>query len=392
MKTKNKTAPKRVNAPRVKVPVSTQFKLWLRAGGRCQFDGCNRPVYVDGLTLRECNLANVAHIVADSVDGPRGQDPLPRAERNHIENLMLMCLDHHHLVDDPKYAAEYPKEVLQQWKLNHESRVENLLSQGPSRKTTVIQLLARIGSEAPVITALDMLSAIRPDYPRDREGICIDLTAVPEGGSDYWQSCKKIIRQRLSCLHSHQTFQPAHEHVSVFALAPIPLLMCLGRELGNKIPAALFQRHRDDGTWVWKDGGEPITFDVSRRVRGSTPNRVALVLSLSGVIAETDLPECVRSEMSIYEVTPVNVPPNPNLVRTRADLEEFRLAFHRAISLIKAENPEIEDIFVFPAVPSPIAVLCGRELLEKAHPTMVVFDFRKNEKRFVETLRINDGT
>lgn len=48
-------------------PDPSEFTLRMlcaNAAGRCQFEGCNKPVFFDGLTLREFNKSNVAHIVS----------------------------------------------------------------------------------------------------------------------------------------------------------------------------------------------------------------------------------------------------------------------------------------------------------------------------------------
>ena len=48
--------------------------LIARAGGRCQFKNWNRNIFLDKLTLTGANNSNVAHIVASSPNGPRGNE------------------------------------------------------------------------------------------------------------------------------------------------------------------------------------------------------------------------------------------------------------------------------------------------------------------------------
>ncbi len=61
---------KRVGRPAI--PETTQRELWARSAGRCEFRGCNKLLYKDGLTQKRSNLAIVSHIVSYSPDGPRG--------------------------------------------------------------------------------------------------------------------------------------------------------------------------------------------------------------------------------------------------------------------------------------------------------------------------------
>lgn len=50
----------------------TRMLLFVRAGGRCEFDGCSRYLIEHPVTLTEGNFAQVAHIVAFRIAGPRG--------------------------------------------------------------------------------------------------------------------------------------------------------------------------------------------------------------------------------------------------------------------------------------------------------------------------------
>ena len=74
--------------------------LFVRAGGRCEFDGCNEYLLAHPLTLTPGNFAQMAHIVAFREQGPRGKSPLRSAYINDVGNLMLLCAQCHKLIDD----------------------------------------------------------------------------------------------------------------------------------------------------------------------------------------------------------------------------------------------------------------------------------------------------
>lgn len=67
------------------------------------------------------SLSEVAHIVARSGDGPRGDYALPLDERDRYENLILLCERHHTEID--AQVATYPVERLRQMKYDHESLI-----------------------------------------------------------------------------------------------------------------------------------------------------------------------------------------------------------------------------------------------------------------------------
>ncbi len=94
------------------------------SGGRCQFKGCNEKLFIESLTNEELNHSNIAHIVASSPNGPRGSDKSHELS-NNLENLMLLCREHHKLVDD--YPEKYPSELLISMKKEQEENVSRLL-------------------------------------------------------------------------------------------------------------------------------------------------------------------------------------------------------------------------------------------------------------------------
>ena len=57
-------------------------ELWARAAGRCQFDGCNRPVFKSPVTQEPVNISEKAHIYSFSKIGPRGWGPFV-TNKNH---------------------------------------------------------------------------------------------------------------------------------------------------------------------------------------------------------------------------------------------------------------------------------------------------------------------
>lgn len=113
---------------------------------------------------------------------------------------------------------------------------------------------------------------------------------------------------------------------------------------------------------------------------------MALLLGLSGAIATEDLPEGLRDSGSIYEVSLESRVPAPTFLNQRVDLEAFRTVFQEVMGMIVADHGLIPLIELFPAVPAPIAVLCGRERLPKAHPGFRVHD--RIQGRYIYQLEV----
>jgi hypothetical protein len=247
---------------------------------------------------------------------------------------------------------------------------------------------APIGGETVAIPFDQVVEATSPRYPRSRDGVVIDLTQIADEGRTFTEAAAQTILRRV-----RRVFEPGGEieksqHISLFALGPIPLLVFLGRQLSNKVPSDLYQRHRDTEDWTWKTTGKPVRYVLRKLRSGQTGNAVALVLSLSGGIRLTDLPGVVRQDSSVYELTLDGPTPKPTFLRLRQDLENFRSAYQEALGTIVRDHGLLKTIDLFPAVPAPVAVLCGRELLPKVHPGLRVFDYDKRKGGFTFQLEV----
>jgi len=362
----------------------TIIKLFVEAGGRCSFNGCNKYLLKDKLTLREYNASNIAHIVARSKNGPRGNDKLSLKDRNNIENLMLTCRDHHKLIDDAKLVDKYPVSLLKKYRKEHEERILRLTGLSPERKSKVIVFKYNIGKEPVKIDNEDVYESIHPYYPMERY-LEFDCTTGDIGTKNYYESIAKDIKNKVSAAFSSEEIK----HVSVFALAPIPLLAYLGHCLSNKVKTELYQRHRTTPeTWKWpkKQGESQFEF---KKIKNAKNKEVALIIELSGSIGLSDLPKKIAGNSNVYRISLKQETPTPTFLKSKKTLNNFKNIYQLAIRTINKEKKP-KTIYLFPAVPAPIAVLCGKELLKKIDPDILIFDNNKQKGGFYPVLKINN--
>jgi hypothetical protein len=109
-----------------KISDKTVLRLFAAASGRCERPECQTGWLWHELPNGDAvRLGEVAHIVAASDDGPRGDSAVSTAELVSVDNLILLCPTCHTIVDGA--PDEYPTERLKQWKSEHESRVRAIL-------------------------------------------------------------------------------------------------------------------------------------------------------------------------------------------------------------------------------------------------------------------------
>lgn len=111
-------------APRIK---EKDLKLlWSRSGNRCAFASCRTELTIDSpASPGSFPLGEQAHIVGEAEAGPRGNSDLPINERNSYFNLILLCPNHHTVID--KDADAYTVKGLHEIKETHELWVRETL-------------------------------------------------------------------------------------------------------------------------------------------------------------------------------------------------------------------------------------------------------------------------
>lgn len=106
--------------------ISTKVKRMLLAasGGFCGNPGCHRNLFDFFESGEITNVEELAHIISQKEDGPRGEDVLPMSQRDEYNNIILLCPTCHTIVD--KNPELYPVDTIRKWKREHEESIKNL--------------------------------------------------------------------------------------------------------------------------------------------------------------------------------------------------------------------------------------------------------------------------
>ena len=101
------------------------------SGNQCAHPECTNPL-IEPATEKSNDLVitQICHIYAISAAGPRGKIGLTEQELNSLENLILLCPNHHTVVDGQHES--YPADMLREWKRRHESKMQCRLSTDPA--------------------------------------------------------------------------------------------------------------------------------------------------------------------------------------------------------------------------------------------------------------------
>lgn len=353
----------------------TKMIIWGRAAGRCQFPNCNARLDQDLISGNlKRNKAYVAHIVAAAVKGERGDPNLSPLLADDPDNLMLMCDAHHREIDDKANLEKYTVDVLKDMKRAAEERVDRLLSIQKMRPSTILQVSAPIGDNETAIIFDDCAAAVAKNRAlADRNPIELKIRGMRHKDSDpdYYRLEIAKLRREFDINIRWKFEEGKIEHLSVFGLAPIPILIELGRLVSDISDATVYMRHREPVPgWTWPDNGTPLRFETETGRAG--PKKVALKLSVSAGISDDRILAVLGEDVSIWEIRASTL--GTTALCNQADLSGFREIVGRTFDRIKEQHGEDVELSVFPAIPAACAVEVGRVWQPKAHRPFSIFD------------------
>ncbi|WP_064198649.1 MULTISPECIES: SAVED domain-containing protein [Emticicia] len=369
-----------------KIPEKVKNQLLIKSGGRCQYKGCNESLYQDLVTKRSFNISYIAHIVADEPNGPRGCKIRSKLLAQELGNLMLMCDKHHRLIDKIDVAG-HPEKLLLEWKVEHEERIEVVTSINPNSHSHIITYKANIGQHSPTFDFKYLANYLLPDfYPAQTSTIDLGLADSPFRDKDkiFWDAELNALEtnytQRLETLLRQNHIS----HISLFAFAPMPLLIKLGTLINDIHNVEIHQPIRNPKTWNLSKEVIPINYKIIEPIEKNPI--VALNISLSASIDNSRITNVLGEKCSIYTITIDN--PFNDFLQTKGQLNEFSKLIRLLFNQIKSEYDSSIEINIFPAMPIATAIELGRVWMPKADMPLTIYDENKINEGFFKTIEI----
>lgn len=369
------------------IPNVVARKLWIKSGGRCQYQGCNTPLWKDELMNRDMNKAYISHIVAAKENGPRGEKGLSEKLELSFENLLLLCDECHNRIDKAQ-LDEHPKERIIKMKKDHERRIELMTSISEERKSHLLFYTAKIGDFQPTITFEQASEAIIPNfYPVSDNPIEIGMgyNTISDNADNYWQFQSQQLKESFS-----QKVKPfldrGNNHFSVFGIAPQPLLIKFGTLISELTTAEVYQSHREPKqSWRWQSYSDDV--EIELKEPSSINKKAVLILSISDEVATDRIYKVVGTDVSIWEITAHN--PNRNILKSRKALIQFKNTVRDAFSKIRTVYGQVAEIHLFPVMPNSCAIETGRVWMPKVDLPLIIYDQNSKRDGFYKTLTIN---
>lgn len=346
---------------------STINKLYILAGCRCQ--RCNKYLSEDKISHKYINNGNVAHIVASSEDGPRGNDKSFELSQD-LNNLMLLCQECHKYIDDN--PLEFPSETLIRMKTEQEHRVSILLDSLDKQKTFFVRFTSSIKNKNSVyISRQNAIDAIVASgmIPYDQYGLEIIVNNSNKYKSEiYWKETEKAIENNTQLIYTALEGKK-DVTLSIFPLAPIPMIIKLGNLLSDKQHVNIFQKYREPDSWKWKSFELTNTF-ITTKTYKDRGNKVALIISISANIDQNRI-NIIDDYSVIYHIRAEKI--GLNAIQSILDLESFWIEYTSVLDEVKNKDNS-REVSLFLAIPVSVAFEIGRRHMTKTHPVMHIYD------------------
>lgn len=341
---------------------------------------CARSVLDTRSYFHTVLVGQMAHNVgaSDTPGSPRGDSPLTEGERSAAANLLLLCPDCHRTIDAKDLRDLYTEEFLRKVKADHEERVAKATNFEVMRRTLVISTRAQVRGSGvhptPREIAESMVSSNLQAHVRDGEVVQVVLDIQDsEDDSWVWNRARARMDSALERL-AREVGQGSVDHVSVFAIAPIPILAYLGSRLDDKLTVEVFERRRATTTqvWCWDDTTPEVKFEFTASAPDLLATDVLVVVSVSGTVDEERIPTDVSGSARI-DLRPVGVMPRLGLVDSRHTRDALQAAWLGVLGTMEASWPRAQRVHVLGAVPASLAVFIGQSRIRQVHPAFIVY-------------------
>jgi hypothetical protein len=367
-------------------------ELWARSAGRCEFNGCNRLLYKSPVTQENVNISEKAHIYSFSEAGPRGRGPFQKnlKDLNKIENLMLICHDCHKLIDQDKTGVKYSASLLQQWKSEHEHRIVVVSGISSDKKSHVVFYGSNIGVQSSPIQKDDAISAMFPKrYPAEERPILLSMFCSHQDKTpEFWQTESNHLITAFSKDIEPRIREQNPAHFSLFALAPMPLLIQLGTLFTDKIDVDIYQLIREPKTWTWQDFPEGFEFIINEPDTFEAPP--VLVISFTERITHDRIYKILDEKVSIWELTVPNEFIGNDIIRAQVQLSMMRTIVRKLMIRIKEKHGFNTPLSIFPAMAVSCSIEMGRARMPKADMPWIIYDQNNEVGKFIKAITIGE--
>ena len=143
----------------------TRKILWARSGNRCAI--CRKELITsEKSNVKATVVGEECQIISKKDDGPRG-DSKAKIEHDEFDNLILLCLEHHKVIDENE--DEHTVEKLREIKRKHEAWVEKKLKEEKKHSPFILPRIESGQDIARILSRVHVYYFFNEDFDNDDE-------------------------------------------------------------------------------------------------------------------------------------------------------------------------------------------------------------------------------
>lgn len=389
------------------VTSKTVQKVLMASAWRCQFDGCGADLSSHFATGAHANYSYLAHIVASSVDGPRGDAVESPLLADDPENIMLLCDKCHRLIDRVEPNL-YTTKKLRAMRTRNVADVKRLLAGLEYPAAEPIMLIGNVTGQPHHYSKRNvedaMLNAgLRPSRD-DPEYFCFNSYILHDPHSAAYWGCLfeslSLDIPRLKGLLNGSARGGARPHLAVFPVHSTSVLMLSGRLIGDTAGVSVFQFHRDKvagslgGQWAWPAGIAAPTADKYRLEvlnEHAGESEACLLVSLTFGITADRLPT-PSAKNGVLQLPTLRLTADRfghDVIGHPKDLELFGARLDEAIRTLQ-DHWKVKRVHLFVGAPASACFRVGQKMQARNQASYVCYETDRGiGSAFKQTIEIS---
>lgn len=375
----------------------TAQRVWSDAGARCMFEGCAKDLSHVPFYKGSARVGYLAHIIASDPRGPRGSEAESHLRSNDPENVMLLCDEHHRLIDS--FAPDrYPADMLYAMRQSHRDLVRSYLDSLAFPRAKALTLHANLAQVPTYFQESEFIEAILATGRAMQPGVLHyirrttqrDERNTPGFWANYLREHGNHIRQLVSSFNDPGA--SGTEEFAVFPLHHIATMVLAGRIMGEARAIQVFQYHRQRGTWAWDPNATPLptnTFSVNS-MPANRNDEVLITLELTARIDEDAMPVELESKIAAGSLPWLRITlqePRFDCISHPTDLDQFSHVARRTINHVQ-DVMRVRKVHLIAIGPPSSVFRFGQMLQAGHHPEYIIYDRAGRNDKFVPAFSI----
>lgn len=293
---------------------------------------------------------------------------------------MLVCGSCHKLIDS--FDTNYSADALFKMKAEHEELVALLTSVKPNPKSEVVIYNCNIAERCIRISDTTALGSIIPDY-YPAGNIVINLSPdlkLYDNEETFWRTMSEDLERRF--VKHEDTIRD--KHISLFAVAPQPLLFKLGTLFNRNYNVAVRQSQGDIADWRWKENKQTICLNMVEPLQKGEVEKVAITVEITAKLSNEEIEKLLDGHR-IYRIVANDC--NSKAIKSNDDLQAVVKAYRNILDMIRYECAPNVEVALIPIAPASVSIEMGRQLM-KGDPTINIYDRNYLTKEWTSVLTL----